>query len=87
MGTLEVGLNAFLRYDMAISLQRPRSGLNENGPHRLIGSGPIKRYGLIGVGVSLVGESGSLRVGFEVLDVQAKPSVSVFLPAACGSRC
>ena len=47
-------------------------GLNSNGPHRLIdlnvwspGSGTIGRYGLVGVGVALLG-SVSLKIGFGV---------------------
>jgi hypothetical protein len=31
-------------------------GLNENGPHRLIAKGIIRRRGLIGVGVALLEE-------------------------------
>ena len=43
-------------------------GLNKNGPHRPIGSGTIRRYGFVGVGVALLEEVG---VGFEVSDLQA----------------
>jgi hypothetical protein len=31
-------------------------GMIENGPHRLIGIGPIRRCGLAGIGVALLGE-------------------------------
>ena len=43
--------------------------LNENGLHRLIGSGTVRRCGL--------GGSVSLWEGFEVSNVQAKPSVTL----------
>ena len=49
---------------------RDCGGLNENGSHRLLGSGTIRRCGLVGGSVSL-------WVGFEVLDVQARPRVSL----------
>jgi hypothetical protein len=51
-------------------------GLNENGPHWLIGTNII-RYCV------LVGGSVSQWVSFEVSDAQARPSVSLSLPAAC----
>jgi len=31
-------------------------GLNENGPHRFVGNGIVRRYGLIRVGVALLEE-------------------------------
>ena len=58
------------------SIQR-RGGLKENGPstpHKLIGSGTIRRCGL-------VGRSVSLGVVFEFSDAQAQ-SVSLFLMSA-----
>ena len=56
----------------------------EKWPHRLIcgnawpiGSGTVRRYGLVGCGL---GEgSMSLGVGFEVSNAQARPSVTLFL--------
>lgn len=53
-------------------IKRARDGLNENGPHMLIGSGTIGRCGLIGGRVSL-------EVGFEVSEL----SSSLIIPAAC----
>jgi hypothetical protein len=50
-------------------------GLNEYGPHRLIGSGTIRRC-------DLVGGSVSLGVSFEASTAQARPRVC-FLPVAC----
>jgi hypothetical protein len=41
------------------------------------------RSGFVGVGVVLLEEVCHWRVGFEVLDAQAMPSVSQFPPAAC----
>ena len=58
-------------------------GLNKNGPNRLRGSGTIRRCGLVGVAVALVGESVSLDMGFEALDAQSSPSVSLSLSTAC----
>jgi hypothetical protein len=55
--------------------------LNENGTHRHIGNDSIRRCGLIGVGIALLQEVCHLGVGFEVLDVQSGPSVSLSLPA------
>jgi hypothetical protein len=49
------------------------SGLDENGPHRFIGSGTIE--------CGLVGRSVSLEMGFEVSSAQARPSVT--LPSCC----
>lgn len=50
------------------------SGLNENGHHGLIGSGTVKRYDLVEVGV----DTGSvLLVDFEISNAQARPSVSL----------
>lgn len=43
-------------------------GLNEKGPHRLIGSVTIGRC-------SLVGGGASLGVGFSVSEAHARPSV------------
>jgi hypothetical protein len=50
--------------------------LNENDPHRLIETGTIRRCGLLEWAWS-VGGSVSLGVGFEVSDVQARPSVTL----------
>ena len=55
-------------------------GLNKNGPHRPIGSGTIGRCGLAGGSVSL-------GVGFEVLEIQVRPSGSLALPVGYQSRC
>ena len=52
---------------------------NENGPQRLIGSGALRRCGLVGGNVSL-------GVGFEVSEAQARPDGSLSLPATCQSR-
>jgi hypothetical protein len=49
---------------------KPCDGLNKNSPHRLIGSGTIRRCGLGNV---------SLEVGFGVSDALARPSVILFL--------
>lgn len=46
--------------------------LNENGPYRLIGSATIWRCGLDG-------ETVILGIGFEVLEAQARPSVTLLL--------
>jgi len=51
-------------------------GLNENGPHWLIGGGITRRHGLLG-------EIVSLGVGFEVWEAHARPSGFLSLPAAC----
>jgi hypothetical protein len=61
-------------------------GLNKNGSHRPIGSGTLRRCGLMGVGVALLEEvchwGWALR--FQIL----KPSpVWHSLPAAYRSRC
>ena len=45
-------------------------GLNENGSHRLIGSGSIRRCGLLGGNMSL-------EVGFEVSEAYVRPTVSL----------
>jgi hypothetical protein len=46
-------------------------------PHKLIGSGTIRRYGLVRGSVSL-------GMSFGVSDAQARPSVTrCLLPAAC----
>jgi hypothetical protein len=60
--------------------------LSENGPHRLIGSGTIRRCGFFGVDVALLEEVCHWRwaLRFQML----KPGlVSLFLPASYGSRC
>jgi hypothetical protein len=44
--------------------------------------GPIGSQG-VALRCGLVGGSVSLEVGFEVSDAQARPSASLFLPAAC----
>ena len=49
--------------------------LNENDPHRLIGSGTIWWYVLVGVAMSL--GVGFEDVGFEVADPQARPNVTL----------
>jgi hypothetical protein len=53
------------------------NGLNR--PHRPTGSGTIRRYSLVGVGVAFLEEMCHCRWGFKVLDAQARPSVSPFL--------
>ena len=45
------------------------------------GSYTIKRYGIFGVDMALLEDMCHWWVGFEVLEVQARPSVS--LPVAC----
>ena len=48
-------------------------GLKDNGPHRPIGKGTIRRCGLAEVGVSdLVGGSVSQGTGVEVSDAQVR---------------
>jgi hypothetical protein len=47
-------------------------------PHRLIGSGIIRRCGLVGIGVVLLKDVCHWGVGSEVPDAQARPSVSLF---------
>lgn len=54
------------------------SGMNENGPHKLIGNGTIRRY-------VLIGGSTSQEVGFGVSEAQARPNGSLALPAALRS--
>ena len=59
MGTFEVGLNAFLHYDMATNLLKSgivSGGLNENGPHRPIGNATSRKCGLVGAGMDLLEE-------------------------------
>ena len=51
------------------------SGLNENGPHRLIGTGNIRRCGFVGGSVSL-------GVGFVISEAQSRSSDSLFLFSA-----
>lgn len=48
--------------------------MNENGPHRLIGSFTIRRFGLVGGSVSL-------EMGFEILNAHTRPSVFFLLSA------
>ena len=43
-------------FHMVLSVVLVCGGLNENGPHRLIGSGTVGRFGLIGIGVTLLEE-------------------------------
>jgi hypothetical protein len=73
MGIFEVRLTAFCT---------KCGSLNKNGPHGPLGSGTIRRYGLIG-GVLLRG------VGFEVSYAQAMPSVAFFscLPTCHHASC
>lgn len=49
-------------------------GLNDNGPHRPMGSGTIRTYGLVGYVCvcDIVGENVSLGVGFEVSEAQTR---------------
>lgn len=56
------------------------TGLNENGPQRLVGSSTIRRRGPV------VG-SMSLGLGFEVSKAQPMPRGSLTLPAAYRSGC
>lgn len=56
--------------------------MNENGPHRFIETGIIRRWPC--GGGHDVGGSVLLGVGFEVLDViQARPSVALLVSAGC----
>lgn len=55
---------------MWAELEENEGGLNQYGPHRLLGSNTIRRCGL--------GESVSLEVAFEVSDAQARPDVTFF---------
>lgn len=57
----------------------PCGGLNENDSHRLIESNTIRGCGLLGASVSL-------GVGLKISEVQARPSVSLTLPAAFESE-
>ena len=52
--------------------------MDENGPHRFIGSGTIGRCGLFRVDVALL-EEGSLFGWAEVSEAQARPSGSLAL--------
>jgi hypothetical protein len=58
-------------------------GLDRNGPFKCLqawssGSDTIRRCALVGVGVAFfAGGSVSLGVGFEVSEVQARPTVSL----------
>ena len=56
--------------------------VNENGPYRLIGSGTIRRCGLIGVGVALLKEVCQCGRGFVITEAQARPSGYLFLLSA-----
>lgn len=59
--------------------------LNENGSFRLIGSGTIKRCGLIGVGVAWLEEVCHEVVDLEVSEAQVTPSDSLpFLATGSG---
>lgn len=40
------------------------------GPHNLIGSGTIRRYGFVGVGMASLEKCASVGVGFEDSDAQ-----------------
>ena len=62
-------------------------GLNENVPHRPTGNSTFRRRGLVGVGVILLEEVCYQGIDSEVSETQVRPSVSLSLPAACGSRC
>ena len=69
------------QYFLLGSRLRLGGGLNKNGPHTLmclntwpIGSGTIRRYGLVGVSVALLEKCVIVRVGFEVLSAQASGS-------------
>ena len=57
--------------------------LNVTGPHNLIGSGTIRRYGFVGVGVTLLEEMCHCRVGFEDSHAQDTPEFLSRLPVAC----
>lgn len=50
------------------------NGLNENSPHRPIGSGTLRTGGLLGEGVR---GSVSLGVAFEALEAQVRPHVAL----------
>lgn len=62
-----------------------------NDPHKLIdwsvGTDIIRRCDLIGAGVALLEKVCHWRQGFEVSNAQARPSLSLSLPAICRSRC
>lgn len=54
--------------------------LNENGPHRLIGSSILSGCDFVGVGVDFLKKMYHWRgVDFEVLSVQTRSSASLFL--------
>jgi hypothetical protein len=52
-------------------------GLNENGPHRLLGSSAARKCVLVGVGVSLLEKVWHWGWGSEVSDAKVKPSVTL----------
>jgi hypothetical protein len=57
METLEVGLNAFCIMIWLSAYGRQGmeyGGLNESDPCRLIGSGTLRRCGLVGIGVGML---------------------------------
>lgn len=61
-------------------------GLKKNGPHRLIRSGTIRRYDLVGVNVALLEEA--CHLGWALWFQMLKPGlVSHSLPSACQSVC
>jgi hypothetical protein len=61
-------------------------GLNENGSHRLRGSATVRRCSLIKVDMALLEEV--CHWGWALRFQMLKPgSVTLSLPAACGSRC
>jgi hypothetical protein len=66
----------FLYMGVAIG---PYGVLNEHGPPMLTGSSIIRRCGLVGGSVSL-------ELGLEASEAQARPRVSLALPAASRSR-
>ena len=47
--------------------------MNVTGPHKLIGSGTIRRCGFLGVGVALLEEVYAVGTGFEVYYISYIP--------------
>ena len=52
-------------------------GLKENGPNKPIENDTIKKYGLVGVRMSLL-DKVVIGAGFEVSDAQAMPNMTVY---------
>lgn len=54
-------------------------GLNENGPYTLTGTGTIVKYGVAGVGVTLLEKVTVGGLCFEVSEAEARPRGCLFL--------